>query len=182
MCRFCERLHIHTHRLHFQCVCANSANAVEMTIRSKIKLHKIVTVIFQRAMESHKFYKGDNVSNAEGVRFLANSTLEKGQDQSDSCSTPKVPVTQRIADALKKFRSPQAKKAFFVSFSLLILTGPSWVFPAFVADIFNRTGSTFSEKNSSLAISVTTLITNLVFLNFVERFNRKVMVLTSSYL
>lgn len=44
----------------------------------------------------------------------------------------------------------------------------------FVTYIFKETGSSLSEKDSSILISITLLTGNLVFLNIVERVNRRV--------
>lgn len=46
----------------------------------------------------------------------------------------------------------------------------------YVTDIFYRSGSSLSEKNSSILVSITQIIANLVFLNIVERVNRKVCI------
>lgn len=72
--------------------------------------------------------------------------------------------------------TPHAKKAFFISFLSLMLSFfcGTIVMIAYVTTIFSKTGSSLSEKTSSLLIAVTTLVANFVFLNIVERFNRMV--------
>lgn len=64
----------------------------------------------------------------------------------------------------------------FIAFSLytLCLASGSLTILSYVTDIFTKTGSSLSPKNASLLVSVTQIIGNLVFLNIVERFNRKV--------
>lgn len=75
-----------------------------------------------------KFYKGALMSEFESERFLTKPTPKNGLDEPDDYNQ-KMSIRQQIIDVLKKFQSPQAKKAFFISFSLLILTGGSWIFP-----------------------------------------------------
>lgn len=84
----------------------------------------------ERAIKSYKFYKGTDVTEAESVKFLSEPTAEcreVGRD-TDDCNR-KISIRQRLIDAQRKFRSPQAKRAFFISFSLLILSGGAWIFP-----------------------------------------------------
>lgn len=75
--------------------------------------------------------------------------------------------------------TPHAKRAFFISFTSLALSFLSGTLTilAYVTDIFTRTGSSLTEKNSSLLVSITQIIANLVMLNIVERFNRRVFLL-----
>lgn len=74
--------------------------------------------------------------------------------------------------------TPHAKRAFFISFVSLSLSllSCTLVIISYVTDIFNRTGSSLSEKNSSILISITQIIANLVLLNIVERINRRVII------
>lgn len=95
------------------------------------------------------------------------STVEK------SSNDPEIQNNDQEISSIWQ-RIKQAKKAFFLNYSFLILNSPLWILPVFVTYIFSKTGSTLSEKNSSLLVSITMLITNLVFLNCVERFSRKV--------
>ena len=117
-------------------------------------------------MKSHKFYKGDIITDAASVGFLSKSAVEKGLNE---------PKNQNNQESLSVWqRMFAAKKAFFITYAFLVLNSALWMCPMFVTLIFSKTGSTLSEKNSSLIVSITMLITNLVFLNCVERFNRKV--------
>lgn len=72
--------------------------------------------------------------------------------------------------------TPQAKKAFFIAFTSLTLSFLSGTITivSYVTDIFIKTGSSFSAKNSSLLVSITQITANLVLLNIVERINRRV--------
>lgn len=45
-----------------------------------------------------------------------------------------------------------------------------------MTDIFTKTGSSLSAKNSSLLVSITQIIANLVLLNIIERINRRVLI------
>lgn len=83
---------------------------------------------------------------------------------------------QQKISLLKHFQTRHAKRAFFISFTSLILCylTCSYIISFYVTDIFNRTGSSFSEKASSIVISVVTLSANIVFAAIVERVNRKV--------
>lgn len=139
-------------------------------------------------MKSRHFYKG-SIAEPEGQLFLSPSPakkVESGKFPIASNTDQFVDTVgnttrfnnrskyNRIMATLMKFQSHRAKKAFFIAFTLLILTCPTWMLMGYVTDIFNRSGSSFSEKKSSLLISVTTILANLLFLNIVERFNRKV--------
>lgn len=145
-------------------------------------------------MKSRKFYKGSvaALENAEFIPRLENGQLEKrtptAVDNSDSKLT--------LQDFCKQFYcfvflcdysyvififlvTPHAKRAFFISFTSLALSFLSGTLTilAYVTDIFTRTGSSLTEKNSSLLVSITQIIANLVMLNIVERFNRRVFLL-----
>lgn len=85
---------------------------------------------------------------------------------------------ERVTVILKSFGSKHARKAFFISFTsmfLSIVCGTLLIL-SYVTDIFSKTGSPLSANTSSLLISVTLVVGNIVFLNIVERFNRKVCV------
>lgn len=82
----------------------------------------------ERAIKSYKFYKGTDVIEAESVKFLSEQTPECGVDEHDNIDR-KLSIRQQFIDTQKKIRSPQAKRAFFISFTLLILSGGAWMFP-----------------------------------------------------
>lgn len=87
---------------------------------------------FQRAIKSQNFYKGASATDAESSKFLPRpliAIIDKGIDEPDCDQTTKKSVWQQITTVLKKFGSVEAKRAFFVSFSLLLLSGMSWIFP-----------------------------------------------------
>lgn len=69
-------------------------------------------------------------------------------------------------------------KAFFISFISLTLSFASCtlVILGYLIDIFTKSGSTLSAKDSSLLISITQVLANLVLLNILERINRRVSV------
>lgn len=150
------------------------------------RMYKIVTllcallnlhlIIFQRAIKSRTFYRG-KITDLENGEFLTKSpkNLTKQENIVENAS-----AFGRFCSIFEGFGSPQAKKAFIISLSSLILSFfcCTLVIIVYVTDIFSKTGSALSENNSSLLISVTTLIGNLVFLSIVERFNRKVMHIT----
>lgn len=72
--------------------------------------------------------------------------------------------------------TPHAKKALAISLSMVslaYLTSPSTIV-AYVTQIFKETGSIKSEKESAVLISITQLTANIVILNIVDRFNRRV--------
>lgn len=50
----------------------------------------------------------------------------------------------------------------------------------YITVIFQETGSALTEKHSSVLVSVTQLAGNLVFMNIVERFNRKTLYISSA--
>lgn len=50
----------------------------------------------------------------------------------------------------------------------------------YITIIFKETGSALSEKHSSILVSVTQLTGNFVFMNIVERFNRKTLYIMSA--
>lgn len=83
----------------------------------------------ERAIKSYTFYKGTSVTEAESVKFLSEQTAECRVIEHENYNR-KIAIRQQIMDVQKKFRSPQAKRAFFISFSLLILSGGSWIFPS----------------------------------------------------
>lgn len=72
--------------------------------------------------------------------------------------------------------TPQAKKAFFITFIMWILSFCSCTFTiqSYVTEVFAKSGSSLSANNSSLLVSIVQLIGNLVMLNIVERINRRV--------
>lgn len=67
-------------------------------------------------------------------------------------------------------------KAFLISFISLTLSFASCtlVILGYLIDIFTKTGSSLSAKDSSLLISITQILANLVLLNILERINRRV--------
>lgn len=79
---------------------------------------------------------------------------------------------------------PQAKRAIFISFTALTLNCASGtlLILSYVTDIFTKTGSSLSTNNSSLLISIIQIVANLIFLNIVERVNRKSLQISSSIL
>lgn len=83
---------------------------------------------FQRAIKSYKFYKGTNGIEVESVKFLSKAPVENILDESNNYNQ-RLSIWKRITGGFEKFRSRQAKRAFFISFSLLILSGGAWVFP-----------------------------------------------------
>lgn len=72
--------------------------------------------------------------------------------------------------------TPQAKRAAFISFTSLFLSFICGVLVilSYVTAIFVETGSTLSAKASSFLISFTQLAANVIFLNIVDRFDRRV--------
>lgn len=130
---------------------------------------------------SHNFYKGKLTDNENEV-FLRSMLTENinneeplisevlSNDIDDSQATRK-----RIMTAFKECRGFAARKAIFVSFSLLLLSCSGLVFRLYVTDVFHKSGSVFSDKDSSFIISIITIIGNIVFLNIVERVNRQVI-------
>lgn len=134
--------------------------------------------IFQRAMKSRRFYKGENVE-PEKAEFLPESPDDEyTRGMANDDDNKNKSIRERLSSELKKFQNPQAKKAFFIAFTSIIMGFfcGVWFLVTYVTDIFNKTGSSLSDKNSSLLISFATLFTNLVFLNIVERFNRRVCI------
>lgn len=133
--------------------------------------------MFQRAIKARKFYKGEQTKEPETAEFLPEYLNDQNRptninSDSDNPSTKKTD----LISTWKHFKSPHAKKAFFVSFASMnigFFCG-IWFMATYVTDIFDKTGSTFSPKNSSILISIVTLFTNLLFSSIVERFNRKV--------
>lgn len=72
--------------------------------------------------------------------------------------------------------TPHAKRAFFITFTgftLCICSGTSMIV-SYVTDIFTKTGSSISAKDASILVSVTQIVANFMFLNIVDRFNRRV--------
>lgn len=72
--------------------------------------------------------------------------------------------------------TPHAKKSLFISFTMIMLaylTGTVTILN-YITYIFKQTGSALTEKHSSVLVSITQLTGNLVFMNIVERFNRRV--------
>lgn len=78
--------------------------------------------------------------------------------------------------------TPHAKRAFAITIPNLFLSLFTGVLsiPSFVTFMFNETGSSLSEKNSSILVSIVTLAANLVTLNIIERFNRRTLYIWSS--
>lgn len=74
--------------------------------------------------------------------------------------------------------SPHARRAFFIAFTSIMLSFLTGIIilMGYVTDIFYRSGSSLTEKNSSILVSITQIIANLVLLNIVERVNRKVCI------
>lgn len=78
--------------------------------------------------------------------------------------------------------TPHAKRAFAITIPSLFLslfTGVLIV-PFFATFIFYETGSSLSEKDSSILVSIITLAANLVTLNIIERFDRRTLYIWSS--
>lgn len=73
--------------------------------------------------------------------------------------------------------TPQAKRAIFISFMALTLNFASGtvVILSYVTEIFTKSGSSLSTKNSSLLVSITQITANVIFLLIVERINRRVI-------
>lgn len=75
-----------------------------------------------------------------------------------------------------------AKKSLFISFTMITLaylTGTVTILN-YITVIFAQTGSALTEKHSAILISVTQLTGNFVFMNIVERFNRKTLYICSA--
>lgn len=74
--------------------------------------------------------------------------------------------------------TPHAKKALVISLSMVTLAylTSTLTLVAFITQIFNETGSILSEKESAILMSITQLSANLIILNIVERFGRKVCI------
>lgn len=72
--------------------------------------------------------------------------------------------------------TPQAKKALLLSFSAIFVSCMSgvYVMASYVTDIFTKTGSPMSVNNSALLMIVIQIFGNLIFLNIVDRINRRV--------
>lgn len=74
--------------------------------------------------------------------------------------------------------TPQAKRAIFISLTSLTLSFASGtvIILCYVTDIFAKSGSSLPTKHSSLLVSITQITANLIFLNTVERINRRVCI------
>lgn len=132
-----------------------------------------------------KFYKG-NHTDYENGEFLAQifQPNENVEDRIPSLVDANInhdrenkrSIRERIFCIMEHFQSQPAKRAFFIAFTsvMLSLLCSTYTITGYVTDIFNKTGSSFTEKNSSILIAVITLLTNLLFLYIVERLNRKV--------
>lgn len=72
--------------------------------------------------------------------------------------------------------TPHARRSAFISFTSLFLSfmGGIFIITGYVTSIFTETGSMLSAKASSLLVSFTMLAANIIFLNIVDRFNRRV--------
>lgn len=121
-------------------------------------------------MESflRKYFNQMKMSKIEYRHLLTQILImtEKTKDQSES----EYFVSWNI------FKVNLRKEPFFIAFTsvMLSLLCSTYTITGYVTDIFNKTGSSFTEKNSSILIAVITLLTNLLFLYIVERLNRKV--------
>lgn len=105
------------------------------------------------------------------------------QNQNCRLKTFVNPIEFRKCFLLKKIvktflGSPHARRAFFIAFTGIVLSFLTGIIilMGYVTDIFYRSGSSLSEKNSSILVSITQIIANLVLLNIVERVNRKVCI------
>lgn len=80
--------------------------------------------------------------------------------------------------------TPHARRAFAITIPSLFLSLFTGVLsiPSFTTFIFNETGSSLSEKDSAILVSIITLAANLVTLNIIERFNRRTLYIWSSVL
>ncbi|XP_055296382.1 facilitated trehalose transporter Tret1-like isoform X2 [Sitodiplosis mosellana] len=137
----------------------------------------------KRAIKAHKFYKGSAAAleHAEFLQKLKDEKVEKGMSDNDENQT-EMELNTKIS--LRDFCTPHAKRAYFISFVGLILsflTG-SMLILGYVTDIFTKTGSSLSPKNSSLLVSVVQIIANCIFLYIVERVNRRTLQISSSIL
>lgn len=148
--------------------------------------------IFQRAIKSVKFYKGE-IDKLECMGFTSNVPCVEAANETKGDSDDGELCVQdfrmwfffRIKFFVHillsnififKFSvTAKAKKAICVAFVSLLLSFFSCATVTFnyVEDIFKRTGST-SSKEYSLLISIVQLVANLIFLNIVERFKRRV--------
>lgn len=119
-----------------------------------------------------------STTGPESEVFVLNTTKEPDVQPSinDGVDDDDPSLIKRLTRNMKGFGSRHALKAFAISLTGLILAISCGTFTilVYVTDIFNRTGSSLSEKNSSILISFTTLFANFCFVYIVERFNRKV--------
>ncbi|XP_055306806.1 facilitated trehalose transporter Tret1-like, partial [Sitodiplosis mosellana] len=131
----------------------------------------------KRAIKAHKFYKGSIVAleQAEYLQKLNEENVERENDN-EIKSNPKL--------CLRDFLTPQAKRAYFIAFTGFVLNYCSGtiLILSYVTDIFTKTGSSLSPKQSSILISVTQITTNIIFVNLVDRFNRRTLLICSSIL
>lgn len=144
-------------------------------------------------LKSQTFYKGSTVApeHMEFIPKIHDEKIENGKlEKVDDEDEPNAKLS--IRDFCKFFAhnfinysvvhiclflvTPHARKAFFISFTMLLLSFSSGTLTilSYVTDIFSKTGSSLSAKNSSLLVSITQIIGNLVLLNIIERINRRV--------
>lgn len=131
-----------------------------------------------------KFYKGSR-ANLENDVFVAqtlplNENIENRMQiavDGNADGNKQESIRARLICTMKLFQSQHAKKAFFISFTsvMLSLLCSTYSITGYVTDIFNKTGSILTEKQSSILIAVITLCTNVFFLCIVERINRKTL-------
>lgn len=106
-----------------------------------------------------------------------NSTVDHNNTETEELGDNEKMNKEKIPFR-KQFRTRNALKAMFISFTLLVLSLFTFchTLPLFVTETFERTGSSFNTKDSSIFISIVTLVTNMVFATVVERFSRKVSI------
>ncbi|XP_031623613.1 facilitated trehalose transporter Tret1-like [Contarinia nasturtii] len=139
----------------------------------------------KHALKAHTFYKGSTVNthipeHDEFIPKMKNETVEKGKLEEMANNQNMENSTLSLGD----FCTPQARKTFSIAFTILLLsiTSGTWTMLAYVTDIFEKTGSSLSSKNSSLLISITQIFANVLLLNVIERINRRTLYIWSSIL
>lgn len=134
----------------------------------------------KQAKKSRRFYVG-SIAALEAVDFIPKS--KNDQEKGDSSNADdKTEENSKLA--FKDFFTKHARRAFFISFTslaLCFLSGSSMLI-RYVTDVFTKTGSSMSPKNSSVLISITQIVTDFMVLNVIEHINRRTLYIWSSLL
>lgn len=112
---------------------------------------------FYKGSETHfenKVFVAQTLPLNENIENRLPTIIDAGIDDSNVDGKIRKSTRERLTRTMKLFRSRHAKKAFFISFTSVILSllCSTYTIAGYMTAIFVKSGSILSEKKSSILI------------------------------